>query len=392
MEPPPSDPGPGAGPAHGVVAYLDNAATTALRPATVDAMVPWLSGGPANPSGSHRAARAARRAVDEARDTVAAALGCEPGEVVFTSGGTEADNLAVLGVHRARPGRVLCSAVEHAAVLGPTRSVGGSTVPVDALGRVDLAALREVLSPEVSLVAVMAANNEVGTVQPLDEVVAAVRELAPGAAVHTDAVAGVAWLDAAATAGGCDLLAVSAHKFGGPHGVGALVVRDGAPWAPVLHGGSQERGRRPGTVDVAAVVGMAVALAETVAERPATVQRVRALRDRLVAGLVSSGCGGRPTLGPDTSSVSVAGTAHLAFDGVAAEELLLLLDERGICASAGSACSSGAAEPSHVLQAMGVDPGAVRGSVRFSLGWSTTADEVDQVVAVVPGLVDRLRS
>ncbi len=379
-------------PVAGIPAYFDNAATTPLRPETLDAMLPWLSGGPANPSGSHQLARAARRAVDEARDVVAASLGCQPGEVVFTSGGTEADNLAVLGAHRARPGQVLCSAVEHAAVLGPCRSVGGSTVPVDEVGRVDVPALRAELHRDVVMVAVMAVNNEVGTVQPLEEVVAVVREAAPGAVVHADAVAAVPWLDVASVTSGCDLVAVTAHKFGGPHGVGALVVRDGTPWVPVLSGGSQERARRPGTVDVAGVVGMAAALQASVAERAATVTRVGALRDRLVAGLVSSGCGARPTLGADFAVLAVAGTAHMTFDGVEAEELLLLLDRCGICASAGSACASGAMEPSHVLLAMGAAPAAARQALRFSLGRDTTAEDVDRVVDRVPALVDRLRS
>lgn len=373
------------------VVYLDHAATTPLREEALTAMAPWLGSVPANPSGSHALARSARRAVDDAREVLAAAVGCTPGEVVLTAGGTEADNLAVLGVHAARAGRVLCSAVEHAAVLEPCRAVGGATVPVDRVGRVDLDALVGTLGPDVALVAVMAANNEVGVVQPVGAVVEAVRRRAPGAAVHCDAVGAAPWMDLPAVTAGCDLLALSAHKFGGPHGAGLLMVREGAPWVPVLRGGSQERGRRPGTVDVAAVVGMAAALAATVAERDAVTARVGALRDRLVAGVVDSGCGARPTLGPGLAGLAVAGHAHLLVDGVDSEELLLLLDRHGICASAGSACASGALEPSPVLLAMGVAPSEAGGAIRFTLGRATTQVDVDRVVALFPELVGRLR-
>lgn len=371
--------------------YLDHAATTPLSPEARAAMEPWLGSVPANPSGSHALARAARRAVDDAREVLAEALGCQPGEVVCTSGGTEADNLAVLGTHAARPGQVLCSAVEHAAVLAPVVAVGGATIQVDGTGRVDLGALEEAVGPDVALVAVMAANNEVGTVQPVPEVVELVRRRAPGAAVHCDAVGAAPWLDVAALAAGCDLVAVSAHKFGGPHGAGVLVVREGTPWAPVLRGGSQERGRRPGTVDVAGVVGMAAALQATVADRDATAARVRDLRDRLVAGLTAAGCGIRATLGAALDR-ALPGHAHLLVDRVASEELLLALDQRGICAAAGSACASGALEPSHVLLAMGVPAAEAGTALRFTLGSATTAADVDCALAVVPEVVAALRA
>src|SRR5579862_5850091 len=243
-------------------AYLDHAATTPMRPESLAAMLPYLTEHFGNPSGAHALARRARTAVDEARDEVAACLGCEPGEVVFTSGGTESDNLAVLGARPAAPegaGTVLCSAVEHHAVRNATRAAGGRPVAVDGRGRVDLDALRGVLTPEVALVSVMLVNNEVGTIQPLAEVAEAVRDLAPEALLHTDAVAAVGWMDVAAAAAPADLVSISAHKFGGPKGCGALVVRAGARLAPVMHGGSQERDRRPGTVDVAGAVGMAAA-------------------------------------------------------------------------------------------------------------------------------------
>lgn len=387
-------PGVGGAPggARAGVTYLDHAATTPLRPEARAAMEPWLGSVPANPSGSHALARAARRAVDDARDAVAACLGCRPGEVVLTGGGTEADNLAVLGVHGARPGRVLCTAVEHAAVLGPCGAVGGETVPVDTTGTIDLAALEACLGDDVSLVAVMASNNEVGTVQPVAAAVEAVRRLAPAAAVHCDAVGAAPWLDLSVVAAGCDLVAVSAHKFGGPHGAGALVVRDGTAWVPPLRGGSQERGRRPGTVDVAGVVGMAAALVATAAERAGEAARVGALRDRMVAALCAADDGIRPTLGDALATRALPGHAHLLVAGVDAEELLLSLDRHGVCASAGSACASGALEPSHVLLAMGCDPARARGAVRFTLGRTTTEADVDRVVALLPALVADLRS
>ena len=368
--------------------YLDHAATTPLRPEALEAMLPFLTEHFGNPSGSHRLSRSARAAVDEARDTVAASLGCQPGEVVFTGGGTEADNLAVAGVVGRRGGTALCSAVEHHAVLHTTLAVGGRTVPVDQGGVVDLEALAAALDPDVSVVSVMLANNEVGTIQPLAEVVALTRERAPQAAVHTDAVQAFPWLDVAAAAADADLVAVSAHKFGGPKGVGALVVRGSVPLAPLLHGGGQERDRRSGTHNVAGIVGMAAAMRVTVAERAATVDRVRVLRDRLADGLAAAVPGTVETAARDQK---VAGSCHLRFRGVESEALLVLLDEAGLCASAGSACASGAMEPSHVLAAMGLDREDALSSVRLSLGATTTDADVDLALKVVPDAVARLR-
>src|SRR4051794_17174006 len=228
-------------------AYLDHAATTPMCPEAVAAMLPFLTDRFGNPSGVHAVARDARLALDEARDTVAACLGCEPGEVVFTGGGTEADNLAIAGVHARRPGRVVCSAVEHHAVLHATQALGGTVVAVDERGVIDLDALAAALGPDVSVVSVMLANNEVGTVQPLADVAALVSAKAPQAVLHTDAVQAFPWLDVAVMAAGAQLVAVSAHKFGGPKGVGALAVRSGVAVAPIIHGGGQERDRRSGT-------------------------------------------------------------------------------------------------------------------------------------------------
>ncbi|MGH9178634.1 MAG: cysteine desulfurase family protein [Acidimicrobiales bacterium] len=370
------------------LAYLDHAATTPLRPEALEAMLPFLTEHFGNPSGSHTVSRTARRAVDEARDTVAGGLGCEPGEVVFTGGGTEADNLAITGVVARRGGTAVCSAVEHHAVLHTTADLEGRIVAVDGSGVIDLDALAAALDPRVAVVSVMLANNEVGTVQPLSEVVEVVRRHAPGAVVHTDAVQAFPWLDVATLAAGADLVAVSAHKFGGPKGVGALAVRSGVQLHPILHGGGQERDRRSGTHNVAGIVGMAAAMRATVEGRDATVARVRTLRDRLADGLLSALPG---TVETGTRGGRVAGSCHLRFPGVESEALLVLLDDAGVCASAGSACASGAMEPSHVLAAMGVPRAEALGSLRLSLGVTTTADEVDVALKTVPEAVARLR-
>lgn len=373
-------------PEHGF-AYLDNASTTPLRPEALAAMLPILTENFGNPSGSHGASRTARAALEDAREDLAASLGAEAGEVVFTSGGTESDNLAVTGLLARRPGKVLCSAVEHRAVLAPCLSAGAALVPVDGDGLLDLEALAGALGPEVSLVSVMLVNNEVGTVQPLAEVAALVAERAPGAVLHTDAVQAMPWLDVASLTEDCGLVTVSAHKLGGPKGSGALVVRDGVRLEAQARGGGQERGRRSGTHDVAGAVGLAVAARRSVTEREATITRVSALRDRLADGLLEAV--------PDSAEtcrreLKVAGNCHLRFPGVEAEELLILLDDAGVCASAGSACSSGAIEPSHVLVAMGLGEEAAS-ALRFSLGPTTTAAEVDLALEVVPKAVARLR-
>jgi cysteine desulfurase len=370
------------------VAYLDHAATTPMRPEAIEAMLPWLTERYGNPSGGHAVARAARGAVDEARDTVATALGCRPGEIVFTGGGTEADNLAVAGVVGAHGGTALGSAVEHPAVLRAVEAAGGRTVAVDGAGLVDLRSLDAALDTDVALVAVMLVNNEVGTVQPVDEVVTRVRERAPEAFVLTDAVQAFPWLDVARLAAGADLVAVSAHKVGGPQGVGALVVRERVDLRPLLRGGGQERERRSGTLNVAGIVGMAAAMRATVAQRDETVARVGRLRDRLAAGLVATIPGCTESAPRRTR---VAGSCHVLVEGVESEPLLVLLDRSGICATAGSSCASGALEPSHVLAAMGVRPALAAGALRLSLGWPSTDADVDAALDAVPAAVARLR-
>lgn len=368
-------------------AYLDHAATTPLRKEALEAMLPYLTEQFANPSGIYASARRARRAVDDAREQLAWVLGCAPGEIVFTASGSEADNLAVHGA--ASAGRAVASAVEHKAVLAPLGALGGAVAPVLADGRVDLERLAELLDPSVRLVSVMAVNSEVGVIQPLKEVVDLVRARAPEALVHCDAVQALPWLDLTEWLAGCDLLSISAHKFGGPKGVGALVVRSRAQaLRPLMLGGGQERGRRPGTENVAGIVGAAVAAQLTAAERAATVARVGALRDHLVDSLVASW----PGLAESAPRpLRVVGNAHLKLpEGVDGEELLWLCDEMGVCGSVGSACASGAREPSHVLLAMGWTKAEARQAVRFSLGASTTAAEIDRAIEVVSSAIARL--
>ena len=371
-------------------AYLDNAATTPMRPEAVEAMLPFLRDRFGNPSGSHAVSREARKALDEAREVVAQCLGAQPAETVFTAGGTEADNLAILGTAAVRPGPTVCSAVEHHAVLHACDALGDNRVaPVGADGVVDLDRLGDLLDPAVSAVSVMLANNEVGTVQPLAEVAAVVRERAPEAVVHTDAVQAFQWLDVAGLAAGADLVAVSAHKFGGPKGVGALVVRRGVTVRPILHGGGQEHDRRSGTHNVAGIVAMAAAMRVAVDERDATVARVAALRDRLADGLLAAvpGC-----LETGDRSRKIAGNCHLTIEGVESEELLVLLDAAGLYASAGSACAAGAVDPSHVLAAMGVPRARALGALRLSLGTATTDADVDLALEAIPAAVARLRA
>jgi cysteine desulfurase len=384
------------------IAYLDHAASSPVRDEVVEAVAPFLAGYYGNPSGSHRLARQARQALEEARDEVAALLGCGPGEVVFTSGGTESVNLALfgaLGARRAarRPGGVVVhSAVEHPAVLESCRAAlarGDAeevrVAPVDAHGTVDLDALVRLLGPEVSVVSVMAANNEVGTVEPLAEVGRLVRRLAPEAVLHSDAVQAAAALDLAEAAACADLVSVSSHKLGGPKGAGALVVRDGTALAPILHGGGQERERRSGTNDVAGAVGLAAALRACAAGRHDETGRRRALRDRLADALVGAVAGLTETVPRD---LTLPGHLHVTIEGTDREELLVLLDHGGVCAAAGSSCASGALEPSHVLAAMGVDPARARGALRLTLGHTTTDDDVDRVIEVLPAAVARLRA
>lgn len=353
-------------------------------------MEPCLDETWANPAGSHRMARAARLAVDEARDRVAATVGCRPSEVVFTSGGTEGANTAVLGSVRRRSGTALCPAAEHHAVLHCVEHVGGSVVPVDGAGAVRLDALEDGLRgrADVTVVSVMAVNNEVGTTTDLRAVSQVVRRLAPTALLHTDAVQAACWLDLRELWQDVDALSLSAHKFGGPKGVGVLVVRQGRDLEPLIFGGGQEGDRRSGTHNVAGIVGAAAALEATADERAAVCDRVATLRERLISEVLAAVPEASRTVAADAA---VPGVAHLCLAGMESESLLFLLDRAGICASAASACASGALEHSHVLAAMGIERERSMGSLRFSLGHQTTAAEVEAAAGAVVAAADRLR-
>jgi cysteine desulfurase len=378
--------------------YLDHAATTPMRAVAIDATLAVLRSTYGNPSGIHHEARAAKRALEEAREEIAELLGAAPGEVVLTGGGTEGDNLAVKGAARAareagRGNGVVTTAFEHKGVLASCARLAGDgfdarEVRIDTRGIVDLDALADALDDTTVVVSLMLVNNELGTVQPLEVVAALVRERAPRAVLHTDAVQAVPWLDVAAATVDADLVAISAHKFGGPKGVGALVVRGGVALEPSIEGGGQERGLRSGTNDVAGVVAMAVALRATAGERDTEVARVGALRDRLVDGLLATVPGAFEN---GDRAHKVAGNVHLGFPGVEAEALLVALDQDGVCAAAGSSCSSGATEPSHVLVALGLDVAAARSSVRLSLGYASSDHDVDVALRVIPDAVARLR-
>lgn len=374
--------------------YLDHAATTPMRTEAIAAMMPYLADNFANPSGSHRFSRQARQVLDEARDVVAVAIGCKPGEVVFTGGGSESDNAAILGAVRRHGGVAVCSASEHHAVLHCVEHVGGRVVPVDQYGAIDLVALQETLTVAaeqdpagVSVVAVMAVNNEVGTITDLAAASKVIRRYAPWAIVHTDAVQAACWLDVRNLWPHVDTMALSAHKFGGPKGVGVLIVREGVVLEPLVMGGGQERDRRSGTHNTAGIVAAAEALRLTDIERERDVERIGRLRDRLVSGLNTIG-GLRRTV-PD--ELSVPGVVHICLADVESEALLYLLDEANVCASAASACASGAMEPSHVLAAMDVDPQWSRGALRLSLGHTTTEANIDRAVEVLTIAVGRLR-
>jgi cysteine desulfurase len=390
-------------------AYLDHAATTPMSPAALEAFV-RAAGHPGNASSLHSAGRGARRAAEESREQVAAALGARPSEVIFTGGGTEADNLAIKGMfwgrrrHDARRTRVLVSAVEHHAVLDPAFWLAGHAgadivlLPVDGDGRLDLAALRAELAEhadEVALVSVMWANNEVGTLQPVRDVVRVAHQY--GIPVHTDAVQAVGQVEVDFAASGVDAMTLTAHKLGGPVGVGALVARRDLPLEAVLHGGGQERGVRSGTFNIAAIRSFAVALAEAVAERPERAAAMAALRDELVAGVrrVAPGAvlrGPDPAAHVDGVPARLPGNAHFTFPGAEGDSLLYLLDSAGVQASTGSACQAGVPQPSHVLLAMGVPEIEARGALRFSLGATSTRADVERLLAALPQVVERAQA
>ena len=362
-------------------AYLDHAASTPMRPAALAAMVEHLEQHHGNPTGAHRVARAARAALEDARDRVAAVLGCSPHGVVFTSGGTEADNLAISGLS-ARHGRPACPATEHHAVLDPVEHLGGVVLPVDRAGQVDLAAVAAL--DDVGVVSAMAVNNETGVVADLHGLSAVVREHLPGAVLHTDAVQSANWLDLAEVFSLVDAMSLAGHKFGGPRGCGVLALREGIDIEPVTRGGGQEHERRPGTQNVAAAVAFAVALESAAAERVAQCERLRGLSDRILT--MAEGTGAVATVDPASR---VPGICHLTTP-VESEALLVLLEDDGVMASAASSCASGALQPSHVLVAMGRSDREAGGALRLSMSHSSTEADVDVVVDALPRALSRL--
>ncbi len=377
--------------------YLDHAATTPMLPEAIATMTAELTR-VGNPSSLHASGRRARRIVEESREIIAEAMGARPSEVVFTSGGTEADNLALKGVFWMRRAadhartRVLISAIEHHAVLDSAAWLAereGATVealPVDAYGRLLPETLRAAVERDpdsVAVISVMWVNNEVGTVQPIDELAAIARE--HGIPFHTDAVQAAAQLPLRF---GTDAMTITGHKLGGPVGVGALLLAKGLDPVPVLHGGGQERDVRSGTLDAPAIAGFATAVSAAVARRPEEAARLAGLRDDLVARIRKEVPGA--VLNGDPLD-RLPGNAHFSFPGCEGDALLMLLDARGIECSTGSACSAGVAEPSHVLLAMGADLARARGSLRFSLGHTSAEADVDAVAEAIAPVVERAR-
>ncbi|MCW2599889.1 MAG: iscSA [Frankiales bacterium] len=379
------------------MAYLDHAASTPVLPETVAAMAAAMAQ-PGNASSLHAAGRRARRTVEESREAVAAALGARPSEVLFTGGGTESDNLAVKGIYWARRTadprrtRVLASSVEHHAVLDAVEWLvahEGAQVTwleVDTVGRVHPDVLEAAMDDDVALATVMWANNEVGTVQPVVALAEVARRY--GVPFHTDAVQAVGQLPVDFAASGVDAMTVTGHKFGGPLGAGALLLGRDVACTPLLHGGGQERDVRSGTFDTPALAGLATAATLATVRQPETAARLARLRDDLVRRVLAA----VPDAVYNGDPVDrLPGNAHFSFPGCEGDSLLLLLDARGVEVSTGSACSSGVARPSHVLVAMGQDEERARSSLRFSLGHSSTPEDVDALLDALPGVVERAR-
>jgi len=376
--------------------YLDHNATTPPSEAVVEQMTSTLREEFGNPSSVHHFGQRAKAIIDGARSAVAALIGADPGDVVFTGGGTESDNLAIRGIAEALEpsGRkhLIATAIEHEAVLNTLKALarrGWKTtlLPVDESGIVSPDALRSAITDDTALVSVMHANNEIGTVQPIAELAAIARERR--AVFHSDAVQSAGKIPIDVKALGVDLLSISAHKFYGPKGVGAMWIRRGVRLQAPLTGGKQERSRRAGTENVAGIAGMGVAAREAIAKMDSEATRLAALRDRLEDGILRIVSG---TALNGVRSPRVPNTTNISFDRTEAESLLIALDLEGVAVSTGSACSSGTLEPSHVLKAMGFPPHRTQNSLRFSLGAANTDADIDRVIAVMPAIVEKLRS
>ena len=373
--------------------YLDHAATTPMRPEAIDAMEPWLHGRFGNPSGVHAVSRGAKDAIEEARERIAAAIGAaHPLEIVFTGGGTDADNLAVTGAAIERSGGVVTTAIEHDAVLQSARFVERlghqiRVVGVDDDGRVDPEAIVGAVTGDTAVVSVMTANNETGVVQPVRQIADALAARAASILFHTDAVQAFASLPVTVEDTGADMISISAHKIGGPQGVGCLYVRQGVKLEPVIHGGGQELGRRSGTHNVAGIVGFAAAVGAAAGDRGRYRSVVGGARDRFEAELAT-----RVKMDvTGAASDRLVSHAHVRFPGVRSETLLIRLDEAGISAAAGAACHSGAQLASHVMEAMGIPADEAAEYVRFSFGWIDVAATAGEAAANVADIVETLQ-
>ena len=376
--------------------YADNAATTKMSRTAIDAMLPYMETYYGNPSSLHSVGQKAAQALADARQTVADCLGCEPREIIFTSGGSEADNQALLSAamlgQKKGKKHIISTNIEHHAILHSLRRLESlgfevTLLPVDEKGRITVEQVANAIRPDTCLVTVMSANNEIGTIEPIAEIGALCHE--KGILFHTDAVQAAGHLHIDVKAQNIDLLSLSGHKFHGPKGVGALYARRGIVLTNLIEGGAQERGKRAGTENIPAIVGMAAALKEACANLDENAKKVAALRDRLIAGL--SQIPHCALNGDDNGANRLPGNVNFCFEGIEGESLLLLLDAKGICASSGSACTSGSLDPSHVLLAIGRPHEVAHGSLRLSLCESNTAEEVDYMLAQIPGIVSYLR-
>lgn len=374
--------------------YLDNSATTPLKPEVLDAMLPYLTEHYGNPSSIYSIGQAAKSAIEQARGEVAAAIGAKPTEIFFTGCGSEADNWAIKGIARAKENKgkhIISSAIEHHAVLHTLNALEKqgfevTYLPVDEYGKIRLEELKAAIRPDTILITIMTANNEIGTIEPIAEIGAIAKE--HGIVFHTDAVQAVGSIEIDVSAMNVDMLSMSAHKFGGPKGVGALYVRNGIRPEIFLHGGAQERSRRAGTENVASIVGMGKAISLATQNLSKKTEKIRSLRDYLTKNIQEKipyiKLNGHPT-------DRLPGNVNFSFRFIEGESLLLLLDLNNVAASSGSACTSGSLDPSHVLLALGLPHEIAHGSLRLSIGEQNTREEIDKVIELLPGIVQRLR-
>lgn len=374
--------------------YADNAATTRLSKTALDAMMPYLTEQYGNPSSLHTVGQLAAEALFGARKTMAECLNCDPKEIIFTGGGSEADNQALLtgaelGAKKGKK-HIISDVIEHHAILHSLKRLEKqgfevTLLPVDGEGRVDPDDVRKAIRPDTALVSIMMANNEIGTLEPVREIAAVCHE--NGVLFHTDAVQAVGHIPVDVKDIGCDMLSLAGHKFHGPKGVGALYARKGLLVSSLIEGGAQERGKRAGTENIAGIVGMATALKEAVDNLDANMAKITKLRDRLIEGL--SVISHSILNGPRDNRLP--GNVNMCFEGIEGESLLLLLDQKGICASSGSACTSGSLDPSHVLLAIGRIHDVAHGSLRLSLCEYNTEEDIESIIKAVPEIVDYLR-